>query len=74
MDKLGSFWDYLSRKRNEDDFVDRLYYKVTPRILLVCALIIFAKEYGGNPIQCWAPADWIGPWTEYANDYCFVEG
>lgn len=74
MDKITEFWSYLSKARNDDDFMDSLYFKTTPQILIFFALIIFAKEYGGTPISCWAPADWQNDWVQYANDYCFVEG
>jgi hypothetical protein len=31
------------------------------------------QNYVGKPIQCWTPAEFPGGWTEYAEDYCFVE-
>ncbi|EJW78194.1 innexin family protein, partial [Wuchereria bancrofti] len=32
-------------------------------------------EYGGDPIQCWLPAELASQksWEQYAEDYCFVE-
>ncbi|VDK79577.1 unnamed protein product [Litomosoides sigmodontis] len=33
------------------------------------------KEYGGDPIQCWLPAELASQksWEQYAENYCFVE-
>lgn len=33
------------------------------------------QDYGGDPIQCWLPAELASQksWEQYAEDYCFVE-
>lgn len=43
MDRLGAFLDSLVKSRYEEDFVDRLNYKVTAYILIAAALTISAK-------------------------------
>lgn len=73
MDRVGSLLKSWAQQRNEDDFVDKLHYKVTTFILTTCAFMTFAKEYGGDAIQCWADAEWSGGWIEYAHDICFIE-
>lgn len=73
MDRVGKLLKTWAQQRNEDDFVDRLHYKLTALLLTSCAFMIFAKEYGGNPIRCWGQAQWPGGWVEYAHDICFVE-
>uniref|UniRef100_A0A915PIZ3 Innexin n=1 Tax=Setaria digitata TaxID=48799 RepID=A0A915PIZ3_9BILA len=37
--------------------------------------IKFSQEYGGDPIQCWLPAELASQksWEQYAENYCFVE-
>ncbi|KAK6107282.1 Innexin family protein [Brugia pahangi] len=75
MDKLSIVIESLTKPRYEEDFVDRLNYHITTLILLIAAFTIIAKEYGGDPIQCWLPAELASQksWEQYAEDYCFVE-
>ncbi|WKX92528.1 hypothetical protein Q1695_010510 [Nippostrongylus brasiliensis] len=55
------------------DSTDRLKYVYTPWILCGTAFLVFAKEYVGQSIQCWAPRQWAGGWEQYAEQYCLVE-
>ncbi|VDM40170.1 unnamed protein product [Toxocara canis] len=82
MDRLGKLIESITKPRYEEDFIDRLNYRVTSYILLAAAFTIIAKirnqltnEYGGKPIQCWLPAELASQkgWEQYAEDYCFVE-
>ncbi|KAI6206376.1 Innexin [Aphelenchoides besseyi] len=74
MDRVASFLDVVRQAKHADeDFMDRLHFRTTVYILICCALAIFAKEYGGDPIQCWQQPEWIPAWIEYAHDLCFVE-
>ncbi|VDK42103.1 unnamed protein product [Anisakis simplex] len=75
MDRLGKLIESITKPRYEEDFVDRLNYRVTTYILLAAAFTIIAKEYGGKPIQCWLPAELASQkgWEQYAENYCFVE-
>jgi hypothetical protein len=57
----------------EDDFFDRLNYKITPLLLILCAAVNTAKLYIGGIIQCFTKAEFIAGWIEYTRDYCFVE-
>ncbi|VDO87447.1 unnamed protein product [Heligmosomoides polygyrus] len=48
-------------------------YVYTPWILCGTAFLVFAHDYVGAPIQCWAPRQWSGGWEQYAEQYCLVE-
>ncbi|CAG9538363.1 unnamed protein product [Cercopithifilaria johnstoni] len=75
MDKLSIVIESLTKPRYEEDSIDRLNYHITTFILLIAAFTIIAKEYGGDPIQCWLPAELASQksWEQYAEDYCFIE-
>jgi innexin len=61
------------KPRNDDDFIDRLHYMITPSIIFTFAFIVGAKQLVGQPIQCWPPAEFKRPWSKYAEGFCFIE-
>uniref|UniRef100_A0A915E8E4 Innexin n=1 Tax=Ditylenchus dipsaci TaxID=166011 RepID=A0A915E8E4_9BILA len=69
LEKVGS----MVRKRCDDDSVDRFNYFYTPVMLGIFAVCLAAKQYVGDPLQCWVPAQFKDPWEKYAETYCFIE-
>ena len=72
LNKLTDFFGKL-KPQYDDDSVDRLNYIYTNIVILAFAITIAAKQYVGEPLQCWVPAQFKGGWEQYVENYCFVE-
>uniref|UniRef100_A0A0N4ZP26 Innexin n=1 Tax=Parastrongyloides trichosuri TaxID=131310 RepID=A0A0N4ZP26_PARTI len=55
----------------DDDICDRLHYYYTSTFLLVTAVLISLKMFGGRPIECWLPAEYKPAWEDYTEMYCW---
>lgn len=45
------------KSKQDDDFIDRANYVYTALMFGTFGLITAAKQYVGEPLQCWIPAD-----------------
>ncbi|GMT28902.1 hypothetical protein PFISCL1PPCAC_20199, partial [Pristionchus fissidentatus] len=72
LSNINGYIKYV-KSTHDDDTVDRLNYVYTIYILLGFAVTLFMKNYVGEPIQCWTPAQWNGIWEKFSESYCFVE-
>jgi hypothetical protein len=74
---ITSFANLLTRAtkpRYDEDMVDRLNNRFVAYLFLAAGITIFTNNLGGSPVECWEKPNWHKSWTEYASDYCFVEG
>lgn len=71
---LGSVGSYagLGKLRNDDDFIDRLSHHYTTMLLVIFTIVVSTKQYVGDAIQCWCPAQFTDAHVHYANQICWV--
>ena len=55
-----------------DDLADRLSRRYSVLILIMFAVLITMHTYIGEPITCWAPAQFTSNHVRYANSLCWV--
>ena len=58
--------------RTDDDVVDRLSRQYTPSLLVMFSVLVSIKQYVGDPISCWCPAQFTQSHQEYTNTVCWV--
>ena len=46
------------KKEHDDDAIDRIIYATTVYLLSGFAIFVMAKQYVGNPLQCWVSAEY----------------
>ncbi|XP_036354405.1 innexin unc-9 isoform X1 [Octopus sinensis] len=70
---LGGFmsWSRLRGSTN-DDWGDRLNHLWTVFLLVLFAIVVTTTQYVGDPIHCWAPAEFPGHYVEYVKSYCWI--
>ncbi|VDL80694.1 unnamed protein product [Nippostrongylus brasiliensis] len=56
----------------DDDIFDRLHYYYTTTFLLLTAVLVSLKMFGGRPIECWLPAEYKSSWEDYTEMYCWA--
>ncbi|CAF0807448.1 unnamed protein product [Adineta steineri] len=57
---------------NDDEHSDRLNHRYTVGFLLVCAMIATGSPLALNRITCWVPAQFVGAYSTYTNNYCWI--
>lgn len=62
----------LSKGARDDDGVDQLHHLGTVAVLAGFAALIGMNQYVGDPIHCWAPAQFPDHHHEYAENLCWI--
>uniref|UniRef100_A0A0N5ACX8 Innexin n=1 Tax=Syphacia muris TaxID=451379 RepID=A0A0N5ACX8_9BILA len=72
---LPEVGNYLKRLKatHDEDTIDRMNYVYTPTILLIFSILLTAKQYVGEPLQCWVPHQFKDGWEKYVERHCFIE-
>lgn len=60
--------------KHDDDIVDRYNHRYTVIALAIFIFVIASKQYFGEPITCWTPAQFTGSHNSYANTICWTHG
>ncbi|CAD5209187.1 unnamed protein product [Bursaphelenchus xylophilus] len=58
--------------QNDDDITDRMHYYYTSTFLLVTAVLISLKMFGGRPLECFMPAEFRSSWEDYTEIFCWA--
>ena len=70
---LGSFATYARLKgRYDDDWIDRLNHLYTTIVFIIFTIVVSTKQYVGEPIHCWCPAEFTDAMVDYTNNVCWV--
>ncbi|CAF2650729.1 unnamed protein product [Rotaria sp. Silwood2] len=58
----------------DDDIIDRFNRRFTVVLLVTFTAFVSAKQFVGEPISCWTPAQFSGPQVAYTNSICWLKG
>ncbi|CAF0810648.1 unnamed protein product [Rotaria sp. Silwood1] len=68
----GLPWIKSLKAPNDDVHSDRLNHRYTVGLLLVCVTILTGAPLAFERITCWVPAQFVGAYSKYTNNYCWV--
>ena len=58
---------HLRLVRDDDSHIDLLSHRYTVAIFVLFAIIVSTKQYAGDPIDCWVPAQFKASYEKYKN-------
>src|SRR5689334_14801202 len=68
----GLPWIKSLKAPNDDEHADRINHRYTVGFLIVCAIIATGSPFIFNRITCWVPAQFVGAYSTYTNNYCWI--
>jgi len=63
---------HIRQFRDDDSYVDRLSHRYTTTLCVVFAILVTTKQYAGDPIDCWVPAQFKPSYEAYTDSYCWI--
>ncbi|KAI6175589.1 Arp2/3 complex 34 kDa subunit [Aphelenchoides bicaudatus] len=71
--KTKEFLTVMNRARPEVKTEKKtITYYYSTVIIMVMSITLTARQYVGQPLQCWVPSEFSKAWEQYAENYCFV--
>jgi len=68
----GLPWIKSLTATNDDEHADRLNHRYTVGILMIFAVLATGAPIAFNRITCWVPAQFVGAYSTYTNNYCWI--
>mgnify|MGYP001035860305 CR=1 FL=1 len=68
----GLPWIKSFNSPDDDEHADRLNHRYTVGFLLVCAVVASGSPFVFNRISCWVPAQFVGAYSKYTDNYCWI--
>ncbi|CAF0927638.1 unnamed protein product [Adineta ricciae] len=63
---------HVRQFRDDDSYIDRLSHRYTTTLCVVFAILVTTKQYAGDPIDCWVPAQFKPSYEAYTDSYCWI--
>ncbi|CAF0937521.1 unnamed protein product [Adineta steineri] len=63
---------HIRQFRDDDSYIDRLSHRYTTTLCVVFAILVTTKQYAGDPIDCWVPAQFKTSYEAYTDSYCWI--
>jgi hypothetical protein len=76
---VAGFLDAIAKVRqfrfhNDDDLYDRLSRRFSVVLLMLFTVVVSTKQYVGDPIACFAPAQFTGKFLKQKKRIFFLPG
>lgn len=76
MDPIKRGFKYKIPYHNSQDndfLIDKIFHRITTRLIVMIAGIVLIKQYYFSPISCWVPKE-LKRYEKFINRYCWLTG